>query len=357
MRAEQFALSVPESRLYYVYGPESYLFDNAVGCIKKKYGADELNTDIREGNVDKKDIEELVSALPFFSEKRIVILEEPGFLAPPKQKDGKKTAEADLSTEETKEDDQSADPECCDIEGIIHALKDIPDTTVLIICTKKTPDKRRNIVKFLLNNAVCAEATKPDARSGAIEDFVYYEARRQGVNIERHNIPLLLEIAGEDMGTLVNEITKLSFLGHGNITSKDITETASHTADYDAFQLHNLMLDGKMAEALDLCGKIMRNDKTFIPTLVYLGNRFNNLYMARSAIAAGLSGKQAEEKVSEAAKIHPYAAKMAVRECRSFSLAALKRSIKLISDYDKVLKTSDADPGVESFLLKLYTRD
>ena len=156
------------------------------------------------------------------------------------------------------------------------------------------------------------------------------------------------------MKQLIAEIDKLAALGKMEISTDDVLKCASRSTGYDVFLLHDYMMKKKVDEAFALLKSVYEAEKTYIPLLALLAGKFRNMYIAARALKAGKSIGGAADEIVRITKSHPYPAKLAVSECRSFSYKCLKNSFKLLSDYEFALKTGGVCDDIETFMLKLY---
>jgi len=228
----------------------------------------------------------------------------------------------------------------------------MPETAKLLILLHGTPDKRRAIYKYLSKNAAVIEAEK--LKAADLGSWVAKTAKKLGIQMDAKTAQFLTEFSGEDMLTLKGELEKLSMLGRQKITSADIEAVASATPDYNVFKIHNCMIEKNYREAFSLTKKEFQAQKSYIPLIALLANKFNQMYMTKNCLLSGMSRQQAAETVAKSAKISPFAAKHAVQECEGFTMEQLKGALKTLEDYEYALKFGGADEGIESILCRIY---
>ena len=67
--------------VYLIWGPEGYLRRQARNALRKALtGDDDLNYTYREGKVDPAEIRDIAMTVPFFAEKRLIVLENTGLV-------------------------------------------------------------------------------------------------------------------------------------------------------------------------------------------------------------------------------------------------------------------------------------
>ncbi|MBR4079542.1 MAG: DNA polymerase III subunit delta [Christensenellaceae bacterium] len=323
MTAEQF-LNQPnlDAAVFFVYGEERYLIDSVKDAVIRGMGVDLMNMDVREEKVTVDEVISITQQMPCFAEHRLLILNDPDLL---KSADGEKLAEY---------------------------LPNMRETAKLMILLHSAPDKRRAIYKYLSKNAFVIEAEK--LKAADLSGWIVKTAKRFGIQMDMKTAQFLTEFSGEDMLTLKGELEKLAMLGKQKITAADIEAIASATPDYNVFKIHNCMIEKKYREAFLLTKKEFQAQKSYIPLIALLANKFNQMYMTKNCLLSGMSRQQAADTVAKSARISPFAAKHAAQECEGFTMEQLKEALRMLEDYEFALKFGGANEGIESILCKIY---
>lgn len=326
MTAEQF-LKQPnfDEKVCLVYGEERFLTDAVKDAMIALLGVDMMNLDVREEKTSADEVISITQQMPCFAEHRLLILNDPELM---KNADG---------------------------DALVKYFPEMPDTAKVLILLHAAPDKRRSLYKYLSKNALVIEAEKPQA--GALTDWICKKGSALGIHLEKSAAQFLTEYAGEDMLTLQGELEKLAMLGKKQITAREIEAIASATPDYNVFQLHTCMMQGDYRRAFALAHKEFQAQKTYIPLIALLVNKFHLMYMTKNCLLSGMNRRQAAEIVAKTAKVSPYAAKYAAEECERFSMEQIKRALKIFSDYEYALKFGGADEGIESVLCRVYLEE
>ncbi len=240
-------------------------------------------------------------------------------------------------------------------EAALHfldILKTLPAETKLLIKWLKKPDMRQNVYQLLFHQAVTVEAEAPKGK--ALVSWVVSMARRAGIVLDAALAGLILEISGEDMYTVKNEIGKLSQLRLQTPSRQDIEALFSATTEYDAFSFHTDMLAGRFTSAFRTFDKLQRNRDALNRFIGLMVSKFSPMYLARLCLDAGLSGQAAITRLVEKAGIKNYPAKLAVRDCRRFTRRQLEDALRLLEEMDCAVKTGKAFMGFRAAFLKLY---
>ena len=183
------------ARAYLLCGEQAYLrLQNRDRLRKVLLGdGDEMNLSRFSGQDVKADeIAELAETLPFFADRRVIIVENTGWL-------GKKGGA---------ESDAMAD-----------YLPKVPDTTSIVF-VEETADKRRKLYKALKDSGFILECDTPDETT--LRSWAGSLFRREGIEIEGAALALFLEYAGEDMQNIASEAEKLICYSLGGSSGKHV---------------------------------------------------------------------------------------------------------------------------------------
>jgi DNA polymerase-3 subunit delta len=162
---------------YLLYGSEEYLKklyrDKLRAAILPEGG--DMNYACFEGkNIEPRKVAEIAQTLPFFSERRLIVLENSGFFK----------NQNELS----------------------ELLEGTPDTTVIIFVETEI-DKRSKLFKMVRDAGTVSEMNGLDEKN--LKLFVTSLLEQERKKITEANINYLLDKTGPDMTNLCNEVNKL----------------------------------------------------------------------------------------------------------------------------------------------------
>ena len=327
--------------LYFIMGAENYLIDAAVKAVAADpaFGDAGFNVSRFDKTSQRDEIEEAVFKAPFFSDRRLVIVKDCQYFASAGAKEREK---------------------------LIAVLDDIPETTTVIFTFFGTDDlrkaeslkvtridKRNALYKKLMKDAflITADPLGPDV----LKKWLISSAKKQGVRLTSVTADRMLAICDSSMYGLLSEIDKLRNTGIPEPGYDDITDTVSHTTDYNIFVIQDSMYKRQYKKAFDVIDQVWADDRSFIGLTSALAGKFRLLYMAKRALMAGSSQYKAEESLIKIGGAAPYPAKLAVREAGQFPLEALEKSFRLILEQDIKQKSEVISPeDFKVFMLRLY---
>ncbi len=308
--------------IYLLHGDQSYLRLRYVKALTRHFAADDDTMNVSSFYGKKIDLEEVASlarTLPFFSEKRVIVLEETGLFS----------------------------RACGELTDLIKTL---PEETVLI-CSEDAIDDKSEQVKAVATSGCIADFSMPPAED--LRKWVLGKLGREHRPITRDALDMFLSRCGDDMWQISNDLEKLiSYtFGKDGIREEDVEAVCAPLAEDKIFNMIDAMLDGNTKKALDL-----------YTDLVIIGK--DPLHLIREQLRLMLHLKQMGTSSSDfkaAAKIlgmKDGRVKMALSAARKRSKIYFTEGITKCADLEEQIKTSkiDAAAGVESLIIELCRR-
>ena len=230
-------------RIYLLCGEQAYLrLQNREKLVKALLGdGDAMNLSRYSGSdVSARDVIDMAETLPFFADRRVVVIENSGLLSPKsasRSVTGSKTAAA-----LTEEADKIAD--------FVPQIQD----TAAIVMVEENVDKRGRLYKAIAKSQKdglgmileCSTPEEADLRAWASGIF-----RRSGLTISGRTLALFLSYAGEDMLNIAGEAEKLCCYCLGQ---REITEQAVRDAQVILTLMRRQF--GQLVKIRELSGKL-----------------------------------------------------------------------------------------------------
>ena len=179
-------------QIYLLYGEEAYLkklYKNRFVKAMVPEG-DTMNYRYFEGkNTNPKEIIDLAETLPFFAERRLIVLENTGFL-------------------------KNATPE------LAEYLKNMPETTYMIFVESEL-DKRGKLYKVIKEKGHIVELKRQDEKT--LIRWILGMAKKEKLQMSEAAVRYLLAKTGNDMENLGQELEKLFCycMNHTEITAAE----------------------------------------------------------------------------------------------------------------------------------------
>ena len=209
-------------QIYLLYGEEAYLkklYKNRFVKAMVPEG-DTMNYRYFEGkNTNPKEIIDLAETLPFFAERRLIVLENTGFL-------------------------KNATPE------LAEYLKNMPETTYMIFVESEL-DKRGKLYKAIKEKGHIVELKRQDEKT--LIRWILGMAKKEKLQMSEAAVRYLLAKTGNDMENLGQELEKLFCycMNHTEITATDIDEICTTQIGNHIFDMVDAVAAKEQKKALD----------------------------------------------------------------------------------------------------------
>lgn len=253
--------------LYLFYGEERYLLENTVKKIKTLFG--ELIKGINYIELDESNVQELISDIqtPAFGfDKKLIIVKNAGLF----QKEGKKKNNI-VGIKEKLE------------EYLRENSKQIEESVILVML-EETVEKSSLLATFEeLHAVICQfEFQKPIQIGARIKGI----CSAYQVQIEDKTISYFMEVVGNNMQDIINEIRKqIEFVGdNGTITKETIDSLAIKQIESIIFELTDKLGNRKIAEAMQVLHNLIYTKEPVQKILITLYNHFKKIYLVKLAI-------------------------------------------------------------------------
>lgn len=304
---------------YLLYGEEDYLKllyrDNLKGSIME--GEDEMNCSRFEGkDTDLSQVRELADTLPFFSDYRLIILEDTGLFK----------AANDMA----------------------DYLKQMPSTTIMLFVEKEV-DKRNRLYKY-----VNKEGRAVELKSMTAHEMKLWLARllkKEGKQIRENTADYFLGLIDNNMYSVKNEVDKLiSYVGdREEITKEDVDAVACVQINGQIFQMMDAVASGDAANTMKLYHDLLALRESPMMILYMLSRHFNILLQIKE-LGAGASRGEIAGKVG----IYPSFVPRYQNQSRHFSKQQLCQMLEQCAETEFLFKRGRMGDqiGVELLLVQ-----
>ncbi|EEL86093.1 DNA polymerase III subunit delta [Bacillus cereus] len=318
--------------LYLLYGTEAYFINETIKLIT----TEALEEEDREFNVVTYDLEEAyledvvedARTLPFFGDRKVILIKSPLFLTAQKEK----------------------------LEQNIKILEEYigepsPFSILVFVAPYEKLDERKKITKLLKKTADVVEANAMQVQD--VQKWVVSRAEEAHVYIDNTAVSLLLELVGSNVTMLAKEMDKLTlYVGMGGeITSKLVTELVPKSVEQNVFALTEKVVKKDIAGAMQILDGLFTQQEEPIKLLALLVSQFRLLNQVKELQQRGYGQNQIASHIG----VHPYRVKLAMNQTKFFSFEELKRVILELAEADYSMKTGKMDKKLvlEFFLMRL----
>jgi DNA polymerase-3 subunit delta len=311
--------------LYLFYGEEEFLIQEALDLIIKKVvdpGARDFNFNaLYCRDTPASEIVNLCQALPFMSEKRLVIA---------KDFDALKAA---------------------DLEDLAPYLNDpSPSTCLVMVSHQGRYDKKSVTSAVEAHGAVTRFYPLLDREVVAwIEGW----ARARGLSLQRDAAQYLWQTIGNDLQKIGNELEKVEIYikEKKSIIFEDVKAVVGDFREYTSFDLAAALGSKNREKAFLILSRLLQEGEAPVGLLGSIAWNFRRLLRAKSMAAAGVGYEEIKRKLNVI--FHQSASFQ--EQMRRFSVDELREAFEVMLSTDKALKSSGL-PGrlvLERMILKL----
>jgi len=315
-------VATPAPTFYVFHGPDEFSRSEQIARFKAQLGEPSvaaMNTSVFDGaRVTLNDLQSTCGAMPFMSERRLVIVE--GLL--------ENAAGRAL------------------VDSLLEYLPNLPDWTRLIFVESKRLRDNNPLVRLAneepAGRAVAFDAPK-DATGWIIKRAPHYDA-----DIDPGAARVLAEMVGQDLRLADTEIAKLAIYTNGQrpISKDDVLLLTPYPVEIEIWDLVDALgeRDGPKAAAalqrlmIDVLGT-SREVGELLGLFGMMVRQFRLLIMAVDFLQDG-----APEAMPDALNIHPFVARKLTAQAGNFSLAQLDAIYHHLLDTDLAMKTGGMEP-------------
>lgn len=308
-------------RVYLLFGEEEYLKQQYKSRLKKALAPEEedMNYSYFEGKkTEPREVIGLAETMPFFTDRRVIFLEDTGFFK----------------------------NQCQDLP---EYLAELPDYLCMVFVEKEV-DKRSRMYKAVKKYGRIVDFSVQDTET--IMRWVLGILGREGKKITRREMELFLGKTGNDMGNIEKELEKLICytMGREVITAEDIEAVCTVQISNHIFDMIRAVTEKKQKRALDLYYDLLALKEPPMRILFLLARQFNLIMQVKELSQAGYD----QSRISKQTGLQPFVVRNYSAYARKYSTEALRSAVEECVRTEEKVKTgymTDA-MSVELLLVK-----
>ena len=241
--------------------------------------------------------------LPFFSERRLVVVENSGFFS---------SAQDELAA----------------------YLKEMPETTCFIF-VEKDVDKRNKLFKAVSSLGYAANMTPPDERT--LMRWIAGLLKNEGRQMSESTLHYFLERIDTDMENIRRELDKLVVYtdGRQEIVREDIDAVCTVYTESQVFDMVKAVAEKQQAKALKLYYDLIGQKEAPMRILYWITRQFNQLYQIKDLQNKGYP----DHVIAERMGVRDFIVRKNKALCRHFSLAELRQAVEVCVQREEDVKT------------------
>lgn len=309
---------------YLLYGEERYLVsqyrDNLISALLPE--GDTMNISRYRGkNLPIGEIIDLAETLPFFADRRVIVMEDTELF----KSGGEALAE--------------------------YLAK--PAETVTFLFTETEVDKRCKLYKAV--NTLGRAVEFPRMDDATLRRWVLGLVKKENRQITQGALDLFLEDTGNDMQNIRQELEKLLCycMEREAITEEDVEQVCIRQISSQIFKMTDAISEGNQKRAMQLYYDLIATRQPVLQILYMVTRQFNLLLQVKELVIKGYQ-KQA---IAEKTGLRPFIAGQYMAQCKGFSRERLRTALEECADTEYRIKSGlvDQQIGLELLLVK-YSR-
>lgn len=224
-----------------------------------------------------------------------------------------------------------------------------PGNCLVLSCpVKENPARKEFLEAWDKLGGIVVNAATPSF--GDAVGWVESLLLREHLKISPEAAELLVNIAGRSMERLEQEVLKIVlYMGPGGgpsvkprpVGPQVVLACASQDPEKTAFGFIDAVAQKNAARAAMELQDLQSRSSGTVPVVSLLASHFALLWRAKEAAQKGVS----QADLPKVLGVHPYLAKKALTQSRSWSFGELERALRLLLEVDESLKTGVMDAG------------
>lgn len=309
--------------VYLLYGTEDYLKRQYRGKLKHALVEpdDTMNFSAYEGkDINPKELIDLSETLPFFKEKRMILVENSGFFK-----------------------------NSCD--DLAEYMSQVPESTCFVFVEEEV-DKRSKLFKAASRAGSAVEFETP--KEDMLVRWILGRIQREGKKITQSVMQLFLSKTGSDMENIDKELEKLICytLDKTEIAAADVEAICTGQTENKIFEMIDAISAKNQKKALDLYYDLLALKEAPMRILFLIARQFQNLLLIKSMSAKGYPAVS----IAKTAGMPSFAVQKNLRQAGAFKINQLKEAIEDCGQAEEDVKTGRmADQLAVELLIVKYS--
>lgn len=293
-------------KAYLLCGDEAYLKVQYKNKLLKTLNpdGDTMNFNHYEGrNIDVKELIDLCETMPFFADRRVVLLENTGFF---KNK--------------------------CD--ELADYMKELPDYLCLVFVEDEV-DKRSKMYKAVKSCGRIGEFARQDEKT--LMQWAAGILKKEGKNITQRDMELLLTMTGIDMGNLRMELEKLiTYTGDRDVVTRaDIQAVCTTQIQNKIFDMVRAVTEKNQKRALELYYDLLTLKEPPMRILFLLAKQFRQLLLVKEYTEEGV----AQPEMASRLGVPSFVVRNIASCARAYRISELRQAVTDFVDAEEAVKT------------------
>ncbi|RDU23982.1 DNA polymerase III subunit delta [Anaerosacchariphilus polymeriproducens] len=312
-------------QVYLLYGEEAFLKKRYKKKLRQALAAedDTMNCSSFEGKgINPNEVIDLAETLPFFSERRVIIIEDSGFF-------------------------KNQSPEMAEY------MKEIAPSTYFVFVEEEV-DKRSKMFKAVKTAGRIVEFPRQDAQT--LTKWIIGLLKAENKKITQPTMHLFLEMVGNDMENIEKEIEKIiCYIGDREvIESEDIKAVCTYQVTNQIFEMISSIAERKHKKALQLYYDLLALKEPPMRILFLIARQFNLLMQVKELKKLGYDSKTIGQKTG----LYGFVVGKYISQSKHFTIEQLKEALQDCVEMEEQVKSGKIiDRICIELLIVKYSQD
>lgn len=304
--------------VYLICGEEVYLCVQAKNKLKEALSdpSDTMNVSRYEGKkINVSEVCDLAMTLPFFQEKRLILIEESGWF-------------------------QQAPDE------IVDCIGQLPDTTCIVFVESQV-DKRSRLYKAVQKYGYVANMNTPEEKT--LMMWMTSLVKQEKKQIKESTMRYFLERTGTDMAHIKNEFDKLfAYVGERDeITREDVETITTQITTSKIFDMLEAIVKGNQKKAMEYYRDLLALKEPPMRILALLVRQFNLMLQVMTMEHKSIP----RSEIAKACGIPSFVVGKYVAQGRGYQESELQTILRTCIETEELVKTGRLADGIAIELL------
>lgn len=297
-------------QMYLLFGEEAYLRRQYRDKLRQALAGEEdsMNTHYFEGkDINLEEIIDLADTMPFFAEKRVIVVENSGLF----KSGGEKLAE----------------------------YLESPAPTVYFVFAESEVDKRSKLFKRVQSAGYAAEFKEQDEKT--LKRWIAGILKKEELQITESTVEVFLEKVGTDMGNIRLELEKLICycMGKSVVEKADIEQICTTRISNHIFDMVTAIGEKRTEDALNLYYDLLALKEEPLRILYQIARQYNILLQVKQLRNKGFSNSAIGEKLG----LKDYIVRKYASQASRFKERELRTAVERCVEAEEAVKTGRMD--------------
>ena len=310
---------------YLIYGDEAYLRLQNRDKLEKALlgGGDKMNLQHYEGaNLNPLEIIDMAETLPFFAERRVIIIENSGFF-----KSG-----------------------CSELADYLKS----PSETTVFLFVESAVDKRKDMYKAVHKIGLDISCDTPDEQM--LGRWIVSRLGAEKKRISPRAIAYFINRVGTDMSNMANEMEKLICycIDRDEVTEADIDAICANWLTSRIFEMTDAIVQKNQKKAMDIYYELIALKTAPEQILALISRQFNLLLITKEMTEMG----RPQNAIASALSLPPFIASKYIGWVKGYTRDGIKASLDMCLESDAAVKSGKLDHtiSIEMIIIKASSR-